>query len=184
MGNTLVMVYLVTGNNKYLDMAKKLGRYFISSVTVEKNGSYVWGYRPTPENRKDGVGEPAWKGQITISLPLLLYHYGIMFNENDMDAMAKTFTENVYLGKSRFNKYIGAQKKRPLCFDKKYMGLIQCIGGWIILDRFSPEIKKIIEQSIANRIDIFPGGWFGGIQMSLAYSQRLESLSRESISLK
>ncbi len=175
-GNTLVMMYAITNKEEYRIKAEHLARYFLSSTLTEKNGAYVWGYRPTPENRRDERGEPVWKGHITLSFPLLAYEHGLVFDKADMKALNRTFTENIYHGKSRFNHFIGLEKTRPLCFDKTLRKPLAGILGWIFLDSYNPEIREILEDSIAIRTDIMPRGWFKDTMTALAYSHRLSPL--------
>jgi len=163
-------------------MVEQIANFFFASITIEENGSYSWGYRPTPKNMKNHRPEPFWKARITLMLPLAAYEYGIAFQEKDMNAFAKTFTENIYLDDSRVNMYISKKNFRLLSLNKlrqKYRSRPHALAGWIFLDRFDASIREIIENAVAERVDLFPKAWFGHQQAVLAYSYRLRHVKEE-----
>ena len=176
MGNTLVMLYSISGNEEYRSKAEKLAKYFLSSVKTEENGSYVWVYNPVPDDRYTRTREYVWKGQITISFPVLAYSHGIAFDSKDMTALTKTFLEDIYIEKCSFNSIISTKKKTLSSFKKKYEH--EGIIAWIILDKYNPEIRRIIETSVAECPDLYPKGWFSNVKTALAYSYRLNNGQR------
>lgn len=175
-GATLLELYFLTGNGYYLEITKRMSNYFLASITKEDNGSYSWGYRPTPNNLKHHNPEPLWKARRTIILPLTAYECGIIFNDEDMKAFAKTFTSNVHVGENKFNIYISKRKFDSLQSYKIKKELRDCVQGlasWILLDIFDPSIRHIIEKAVAERTDLFPKGYFSGYRSSIAYAHRL-----------
>jgi hypothetical protein len=104
---------------------------------------------------------------------LTAYENGIVFTNDDMIAICETFLSNVQLGENEFNRYISNSKRDRLRdyanTRRKVMGLM----GWIFLDRFNPEIRTILTRAIADRIDIFPEGWFQAPQLARGYVSRL-----------
>ncbi len=198
-GNTFVMLYLITGQEKYRKKAEYLARFFLSSVSPEENGSYAWTYQPSPEDRAFNNGEFVWKGAITISFPILAYNPGIVFEDDDIRAVTDTFLKNIYRGDNAFNVYITSETFKPLepkifevslwtrikdimkgdlrktiIFSSK--GYMRSLVLWIFLDVYAPEVRTIIEDAVAARRDIFEKGWFQTPKMPLAYSHRFRIL--------
>jgi hypothetical protein len=172
-GNCLVSLWVLTGNETYRQMAEQLALFFKSAIVIQPNGAYTWGYNPTPEQPIGHLPEAVWKGQITLSFVLTAYENGIVFTNDDMIAICETFLSNVQLGENEFNRYISNSKRDRLRdyanTRRKVMGLM----GWIFLDRFNPEIRTILTRAIADRIDIFPEGWFQAPQLARGYVSRL-----------
>lgn len=182
MGATLAHLYALTGKIPYRHMVEQMANFFFASITIEENGSYSWGYRPTPKNMKNHPAEPLWKARTTLMLPLAAYKYGIAFHEKDMIAFAKTFTKNIYVGNNQFNKNISRKNFRLLTPDilhKKEVNRPQTLAGWIFLDKFDVTIRGIIENAVAERLDLFPKGWFGGSIPVQAYSYRFRHVRED-----
>ena len=182
MGAVLAHLYALTGKIEYRHMVERIANFFLASITIEENGSYSWGYRPTPKNMKNHPAEPFWKARVTLMLPLAAYEYGIAFREKDMNAFARTFAENICLGNNRFNRNISRKNLRLLSLNKmkqRYQRRPQLLAGWIFLDRFDSDIRETIENAVAERVDLFPKGWFGHRQAVQAYSYRFRHVKEK-----
>jgi len=180
-GAALARLYGLTQKKVYFRTASQMVLFFLASVNRADNGAYWWGYRPTPENLKDHSPEPLWKARRTILLPIAAYDEGIVVKYEDMTALAKTFTEFVYQGEGEFNAYIGPDRKLALRPEnlKAFLYKAEALMGWIVLDRFDPRIREIIEYAVASRRDLFPYGWFGEFTKggAMAYAHRLREQS-------
>ena len=66
-----------------------------------------------------------------------------------------------------FTDLVGSSTRHPL------------LAGWIQLDEHAPEIREIIIDAVADRRDVFTGGWFGKPVLVLAYAHRLAPASDE-----
>jgi len=180
-GAALARLYGLTQKEVYFRTARQMVLFFLASVNRADNGAYWWGYRPTPENLKDHSPEPLWKARRTILLPIAAYDEGIVIKYEDMTALAKTFTQFVYQGEGEFNAYIGPGRKLALSPEnlKAFPYKAEALMGWIVLDRFNPRIREIIEHAVASRRDLFPYGWFGEFAKGggMAYAHRLREES-------
>ena len=181
-GTTLVLLHSLTGKQEYKKKAEHMARYFLNHITRERNGSYVWSYRPLPNKRYNNHDsetykkEAIWKGGVTIMFPIIAYEHGIVFDENDMKALTQTFLKNIYRGGNKFNRYVSLKVREPLLSEtraKKYRRRVQSLVRWIYLDKFEPEIREILEDAVATRLDLFPNGWFGHPALVQAYAYRL-----------
>jgi hypothetical protein len=182
MGATLAYLYAITNKIEYRNMVEQIADYFIASMRKEENGSYSWGYWPTPQNMNKMKSEEFWKARTTLMLPLAAYECGIAFTESDMKAFTKTFKYNIYRGNNQFNVYISRKdfvRLDPNKLIKKFRNRPQTLANFMFLDKFDPEIRSIIENAVAGRIDLFPGGWFGSGNIAQVYSYRLKEGSKE-----
>lgn len=89
-GRCFVLLYKITGKTKYLERATELARTFKNSLIIDKNGAYVWGYRPYPIGRGNKV-EDISHGILEVDFARLCYENGAVFSEKDMETFAKTF---------------------------------------------------------------------------------------------
>jgi hypothetical protein len=157
---TYAVLYSITGNKDYRIRVEQISRYFKSTITKLKNGSYVWGYDPQPYpeyDRKNYRAENIRKAGITILLPIIAYERDIFFINDDMIAFSKTFLHNIYLGNNQFKKNISWSEFSKPNNRKRYL---PSITKFIYFDNWDPKIRKIIEEAVEARKDIFPRGWF------------------------
>jgi hypothetical protein len=173
-GETLVLLYRITGKDKYRARVAELGRYFAASMFEQPNGTRVWGYQPTPENLTQHKPEPVWKAQVTIRFPLQGYLNGVVFTQDDARNLAAVFTRNVHRGGGSFATSIA--QKAGHTFDKgskRQVALGRTLALWIYLDQVDPAVRELIEQTVASDPSLFPGGWLQDYVMAEAYSHRL-----------
>lgn len=173
LGNTLVILYSITNKEEYRKKAEAIANFFLSCVDQNSGGAYEWGYRPSPEKRKGHDAEPYWKGQITSFFPLVAYEHQIVFRKEHMKAIAATFLQNISRGNNEFNRYLSYTKFRPVLSTLETKGGKDSgLVGWIFYDVIDPEVRSIIEDAVAIRLDLFPDGWFQSTLTAQAYSYR------------
>ena len=171
-GNAYVMLYALTGKTQYKQRVRQLADFFLASVERNKNGSYSWGYQPTPQQMKGHEPELMFKAEVTLQFPLLVHQYGLAFRDRDIDALARTFTKNVHRGESIISDTIGqpftfeytARKQKP----HRLTGLL----GFMSLDYHRPEIRGTLETILAKRSDFFPMGWMHDWRSMEIYAYR------------
>ena len=167
-GATLVMLYELTGDEAHLEKVVKLANYFRSCIVEEDNGSYVWGYRPQPEDRMRCEGEWSWKGAITIIFPIVVYEKGLAFTSADMQAFANTFLKNISPSEDIFNQTIYSTDHKPTSKTR-----YDTATGWNLLNTINPSVQGALEDVMIKRTDLFPGGWFQNAATAQAYCYKL-----------
>jgi len=178
-GAVFANLWAYTGKEDFRQRVERLSNYYKASIHKENNGSYSWGYRPTPNNFLDHRSEPIWKMRTTILLPIEAYKQNISFSSYDMKALSKTFLNNIVLPDYQINKYISLKDKKIL----KVENLVRrgwelrpaSLAGLIILDQFDPEVRTVVEGLVLNRLDFFPKCWLTSPITLEAYAYRLLS---------
>jgi hypothetical protein len=176
-GNTLVMLHVLTGREEYKSKAVQLANYFRGSVERQENGSYTWGLQPTPERRKGLDPEFVWKGEVTVSFPLTALGHGLCFEREELYPLVTTFTKNVWRGgeEAVINIRIGPELAGELkAFE--YLGWEMRTAsflGWIKLDVLDPQVREIVEQAMATRTDMYADGWLQNLKTAEIYAYRM-----------
>lgn len=171
-GNTLVMLHVITGKEKYHRMASAIASYYKASFYSEENGTVVWGFDPTPDNRRGNRIAPIWKAQVTVRFALLAAQHGIVFTDDDLRGIARMFLTNIYRGPGQFNAIIGSTN-RPMEKYRNHHGGYLSLLPYMLLDEYAPEIRQVLEDLVATRPDM--GGWFTRSKGAIAYAHRLRA---------
>lgn len=91
----LLMLWLVTGEPKYLDKVERAARYFKRRLTWHPDGSVDWGhFMPDPLGRPPYDEDISHAGS-TVDFAALCAQHGIVFTHKDMMGFVKTFREKV-----------------------------------------------------------------------------------------
>lgn len=180
LGSVFCYLYDYTRDEHYLTRAQGLALYFAASLTREESGGYAWGYRPTPDNMRDHPAEPIWKGANTVTLPLTAHRFGIVFDDADMEAFARTFTRNIALEELQFNMYVSDLNQKEPAHLVQWLerpdlhSRVYALFRWILLAEFDPTIETILVEAMADRSDLFARGWFATPRAMVAYAWRLQ----------
>ena len=171
-----VLLHVLTGEAKYQQRVEELAAWFRAAIVPDEQGVWNWPYAPTPDDlgQSGFNGEEVCKAQITIGFPVVAAAREIAFDGSDIAQLVRTFLVHVHRD-GRFNMRIdpeftdlvGSSTRHPL------------LAGWIQLDEHAPEIREIIIDAVADRRDVFTGGWFGKPVLVLAYAHRLAPASDE-----
>jgi hypothetical protein len=173
--NTVGLSYLylhrLTKNKKYLEKVTALATYFERNVSFDGNGSLIWGYYGFngPEGRESQKIEDVAHGHLNLHFLVECYKANIVFERIHIDAVCKTLMDNIYQDHSQL---IGglSPRRRVTGLKANYPEHIAC---WILLADFNPEIKRMTENIVSTRFDLFPDNWFTGSATAIAYAHRL-----------
>lgn len=171
-GNTLVMLHVITGKEKYHRMARAIASYYKASIYSQENGTVVWGYDPTPDNRRGNRIAPIWKAQVTVRFALVAAQHGIVFTDDDLQGIARMFMTNIYRSPGQFNAIIGSRNRPMEKYRNRHGGYLSLLP-YMLLDEYAPEIRQVLEDLVATRPDM--GGWFTRSKGAIAYAHRLGS---------
>jgi hypothetical protein len=102
LGETLIILYRLTGEDQYLQKALRLATRFKRSLAQDAGGAYIWLYWETPGvYTVTGTTEDISHGAINIDFARLAYQTGIIFDAHDMRRFALTLAQNVIEPTSR-----------------------------------------------------------------------------------
>lgn len=108
----------------------------------------------------DLPAERVWKAATTIQFPAAAYAEGLAFSEDDILAIAATFTENVARG-SQIAKFISPQRSRvlgPEFYGKSEPG---AITAWVLVECYASNVRPTILRLMRQNPEMFPKSWFG-----------------------
>ncbi len=104
MGRLLLVLHDVTGKETYLARATAIARRFDEQITVADDGAYLWNYG-------GGVyvpfGEDFPHASINVDFAGMAARRGIVFDGDDLQGFATTFTHRVYVDDQALAKRIG-----------------------------------------------------------------------------
>ena len=168
-GNCLLTLGKVTGEMKYSTMAEGIANYMKASMTIDERGCLVWAYMPQPAKRSNGR-EWVWKAATTIDLPLFFANQHVIFTDNDLERIARTFLTNIHQGPDQWNAQI-EHTFIDLFSRQNPNGELMSLTHFIDLGDHDPRVREQLEELIATRPEI--GGWFRGSNALMAYAYRL-----------
>ena len=128
----LLRLYCATGNGEYMKKAVKLGTRFKHCLSL-KDGHYVWNYwdyaGPWDIDPKDNTKWKHWIGPehkstyygLSLSMAVVLYQYGVVFDHEDIDRFLKTPLEITWNGDSENPQWFKVDGRKPWNKESPYM---------------------------------------------------------------
>lgn len=159
-----------------------LQRAFVAALWRTSAGTIAWGHAPAPPEDLGRPAEWTWKAAMTMTWPYEAYRLDGRFDIAFMRELARVFRSGVYLGNGVVNARISPDDRvdlLPAVTGGHQAARLQALAAWIVLGEFDPEVRRLIEEAVAIREDIFPAGWLGSAPGAYAYAFRLsEALAR------
>jgi hypothetical protein len=158
------------------EILKGLQRAYVAALWRSRAGSIAWGHAPSPPEDPGRPAEWVWKAAVTIAWPYEAYRLNGRFDVAFLRELSRTFRSGVFLGDGNWNARISADERVELGARG---ARAQALAAWIVLAEFDPEVRRLIEEAVAQRQDLFPAGWLGSAPGAYAYAFRLpESAAR------
>lgn len=104
MGRLLLTMWDLTGDAGYLDKGTRLVRRLHNALSTGPSGEYLWNYWGDPYA---APGEDISHAAISVGFASLAAGYGIVIDEEDMEAFGSTFMDSVYVDADRFRNNVG-----------------------------------------------------------------------------
>lgn len=104
MGRLLLVLHDVTGKQRYLEQATSIARRFQQQIAVGKDGAYLWNYRG---GTYIPFGEDFSHASISADFAAMAARRNVVFDADDLDGLAATFTERVYVDDWNLSGRIG-----------------------------------------------------------------------------
>jgi len=137
-GRCDVLLYRLTGNQKYLNIATRLARYLKDRWKVKRVGdteTLVWSYWYSWPGHAD-VPEDVGHGGIEIEFMELCFEDKIVFDRHDVDRLLATFETTVFNG-SAFSWRVDGSGG----FGKANA------GRWIVWSKYDPRVLEILRSA-------------------------------------
>jgi hypothetical protein len=152
------------------EILKGLQRAFVAALWRSRAGSIAWGHAPNPPQDPGRPAQWVWRAAVTIVWPYEAYRLNGRFDVAFLRELARTFRSGVYLGDGSWNARISADERVELV---PRGARAQSLSAWNVLAEFDSEVRRLIEEAVSERQDLFPAGWLGSAPGAYAYAFRL-----------
>ena len=177
LARTMLNIYQVTGEAKYLDRVTKIAQHFKNNLTLEGD-RYVWyywwgpGYSGWATNQQISVNTPSsggYKkyedfrhGAVDGDFVMMAYRAGIVFNETDVLRFANTIEKNIVRSDGKINEFVNST---PLNGSN---GLL--IGLWLRFNDRAPSLFDASYQRASGYTSVGAPGLLVVAYMNWAYN--------------
>lgn len=104
MGRALIGLHAVTADDAYLQKATALAQRLRDQMTIAGDGAYLWNYWG---GALAGDGEDVSHAAINVDFAADAAAAGIVFDDGDLDGLAATFLQRVYVNDGTFADHVG-----------------------------------------------------------------------------
>jgi hypothetical protein len=104
LGITLLVLHELTGDAGYLEKATALAARFRDQCTVAGDGALLWNYWG---GAYSAAGEDISHAAINMEFARLAAEHGVVFGAADVEAMATTFVNRIYVDDATFADHVG-----------------------------------------------------------------------------
>lgn len=104
LGRALVGLAVHTGDPEHLAKATALAQRMRDQMTVAGDGAYLWNYWGGPLS---GNGEDVSHAAINVAFAVDAAAAGIVFDADDLEGLAATFVQRVYVDDGTFSDFVG-----------------------------------------------------------------------------
>ncbi|MCL6559646.1 MAG: hypothetical protein K6U74_12780, partial [Firmicutes bacterium] len=185
MARAELVLYLVTGDNLYLDHVTRMAKHFKSHLKVDQStGAYYWdywyglGYNGWKASDNISVNTPSYggykapedmnHGAIDIDFASMAYHAGIVFTADDIRRFGLTLEKKMLKPDGTVALHVtGANTVQ----DSSHPDLI---GQWLRYYEYSPSIIPAFERLVAPLSAVAPGTFNAVAMLAQAYSETLD----------
>jgi hypothetical protein len=146
--------------------------YFLAKISVGSNGAYSWPYQVLPNGQH---AEPFWKGALTVDALTRMHEIGIELGGEDQGGLVGAFTQLVVRDSYTIHAYLDTRYFPVTAYNSLHLGYSNGIlfTPFIVLDRWAPDVRKIILEAVASRRDLFPRGLLLHPSDGIAYAHML-----------
>jgi hypothetical protein len=160
-GRALWLAGKLTGEARYRHKALAIGHYLKNRIyTDTDNDASLWIYTPLPEERAQSLpraelnkiaqhGEDISHGALTAGFPIMLARDGEVFDQDDMQRLARTVTKVMaQAGEGILLPFIGGNPK-----DKPHKSGMRMTTRWLELTPYDGEVYTVIWAFLRDRIE-------------------------------
>ena len=168
MGRMLLALHAVTGNGAYLDKATKLAQRFKAQLTTGASGEYLWNYWG---GAYASPGEDISHAAINVDFAAMAAEQGVVFDDADLEAFARTFMGPVYVDDGTLSDHVGGGSTNGTSYRPQ-------AGGWLRLATKRTAIYAAIRDLYEH--DYGPSGLgSGSVLHGWAYLAEFEPTHRD-----
>ncbi|MBC8067549.1 MAG: hypothetical protein IAG13_04375, partial [Deltaproteobacteria bacterium] len=136
LGRAHILLAAITGDPEQLAKATALATYFRAQIDTGGDGAYLWNYRG---GAYANVGEDISHAAINVEFAVMAAEHGIVFDQDDVAAFARTFTRRVYVNDATFADHVGGGETNTSSYRAQ-------IGRWLMLAPSSPTVYAAVRD--------------------------------------
>ncbi|MBC8069669.1 MAG: hypothetical protein IAG13_15135, partial [Deltaproteobacteria bacterium] len=137
LGRAHILLAAITGDPEQLAKATALATYFRAQIDTGGDGAYLWNYRG---GAYANGGEDISHAAINVEFAVMAAEQGIVFDQNDVAAFARTFTQRVYVNDATFADHVGGGETNTSSYRPQ-------IGRWVVLAPSSPTVYAAVRDA-------------------------------------
>jgi hypothetical protein len=137
LGRAHILLAELTDDAEQLAKATALAQRLEDQIAVGGDGAYLWNYYG---GAYSGNGEDISHAAISVDFAVMAAARGIVFDDADVEAFARTFTERIYVNDATFSDFVGGGTTN----DPSYRGQI---GRWTLLAPASPTVYAAVRDA-------------------------------------
>lgn len=137
LGRAHILLAALTDDPDQLAKATALATRFRAQITTGGDGAFLWNYNGG--NYANG-GEDVSHAAINVGFAHLAAKHGIVFDDADVQAFARTFTERVYVNDATFSDHVGGGSTNDSSYRPQ-------IGRWTELAPSKPAIYAAVRDA-------------------------------------
>jgi hypothetical protein len=181
-GRSWLNLAKLTGDSKYKQRVEALITTFLKGVRDQPDDTLSWSYYPSltldktsPSFIEQEPGEPVWKATLTVPFLLEAYQQGYPVPQELIRRIATTWNSAI-LSTSCMRYRFDATDNRCLLpdQDRDKIGMLQTVMGILPYSAIEPRLADTLQNLVASRADLFPGGWLGSAAGMIGYAYFLQ----------
>ena len=173
---SMFFIHKITNDQELHNQLTQLSAFFEHVTTITEQGTLIWPYGPNldQKNTYQTDVENVWKSNITMLFPLEGSRNSEYFDPAWSHLFANTVKQTVLLNQQKLNTWFSVSKPRLFSsLDKSDQLEAASVCMFALLGDEDPEIVSLIEDAVAMREELFPGGWLENRVCAVGYASRL-----------
>ena len=155
---------------------------FLKGVRDQPEDALSWSYYPSftldktsPYFIEQEPGEPVWKATLTVPFLLEAYQQGYAVPQDLIRRIATTWNSSI-LSTNCIRYTINPNNSRCLLpdRDRDKIGMLQTLMSILPYSTIEPGLADTLQNLVASRPDLFPGGWLGSAAGMIGYAYFLQ----------
>ena len=181
-GRSWLNLAKLTGDSKYKQRVEALITTFLKGVRDQPEDAVSWSYYPSftldrtsPYFIEQEQGEPVWKATLTVPFLLEAYQQGYAVPQDLIRRIATTWNSSI-LNTNCIRYTINPNNSRCLLpdRDRDKIGMLQTLMSILPYSTIEPGLADTLQNLVASRPDLFPGGWLGSAAGMIGYAYFLQ----------
>lgn len=158
LARTMIMIYAVTGEQKYLQKARGIAAYYKKALKPQADGSVLVDYWI-----KNNSQEDLSHGSMSVDFMKLAHDEGVAFTTDDLHRFALTMMNRMKLSPTTIS--LGISGGQEIASDSDLITM----PNWIVVSGTKPEMKQLAHDVLASKPSTISGAEFNAYGVLAEY---------------